>query len=123
MIERGVLVRSLPDRRCRVCVCLCVCPSQAIPQKLLKLIIIKLGTVTASDMRMHHVLVVLNLTFIQGHTDLSHENNECSIISETKSMLTGGCLATCSNLPLSKPMGFLPAVRLCDLDFENIYMA
>ena len=34
------------------------------------IIIIKLGTVTASDTRMHHVLIILTLTFIQGHTDL-----------------------------------------------------
>ena len=29
---------------------------------------------------MHHVLIIL--TFIQGHTDLKHENNKCLIISE-----------------------------------------
>ena len=44
--------------------------------------IVKLGTVTASDMRMHHVLIMLTLTFIQGHTDLDH-GNKCSIISKT----------------------------------------
>ena len=48
-----------------------------------EVIIIKLGTVTALDMRMHHVLIILTLTFIEGHTDLTHENNECSIISES----------------------------------------
>ena len=31
---------------------------------------------------MHHVLIILTLTFIQGHIDLNHENNKCSIISE-----------------------------------------
>ena len=46
-------------------------------------VIIKLGTVTASDMRMHRVLIILTLTFIQGHTDFNHENNKCLIISET----------------------------------------
>ena len=35
--------------------------------------------VTASDMRMHHVLMMLTLTFIQDHTDLNHENNKCVI--------------------------------------------
>ena len=53
--------------------CVCVCPSQAIPRKLLKVIIIKvikLGTVTTSDMRMHHMLIILTLTLNQGHTDL-----------------------------------------------------
>ena len=39
--------------------------------------------VTASDVVMHHMLIILTMTFIQGHTDLNHENNKCSIISET----------------------------------------
>ena len=66
-------------------VCLCVCPSQVIPRKLLKFeaVIIKHFKVTASDMRMHHMLIVLTLTFIQSRTDLNIENNKCSIISET----------------------------------------
>ena len=48
-----------------------------------EVIIVKLGTDTDSDMGMHHVLLILTLPFIQGHTDLNHENNQCSIISET----------------------------------------
>ena len=53
-------------------------------RKTINVIIIKLSvpTVTASYMRMHHVLIILTLTFIQGHTYLDHENNKCSIISE-----------------------------------------
>ena len=47
----------------------------------IQVLITKLGTVTASDMLMHHVLIILTLTFIQGHTDLNHENNKCMIIS------------------------------------------
>ena len=47
-----------------------------------EVIIIKPGTVTASDMRMHQMLIILTLTFIQGHTDLNHENNKCSTILE-----------------------------------------
>ena len=40
----------------------------------IEVIIIKLGTATASDMAMHHVLIIMTLTsFIQGHTDLNHE--------------------------------------------------
>ena len=27
---------------------------------------------------MHHVLIVLNVTFIQGHTNFNHENKNCS---------------------------------------------
>ena len=49
--------------------CLCVCPSQEIPRKVLKAIIIKCDTVTASDMIMHHVLIIVTLTSSQGHTD------------------------------------------------------
>ena len=46
-----------------------------------EVVIIKFGMVTASDMGMQHVLIIL--TFIQGHTDHNHENNKCLIISET----------------------------------------
>ena len=46
-------------------------------------IIIKLSTVAASDMLMHHVLIILTLTFIQGNIDLNHENNNCLIILKT----------------------------------------
>ena len=35
-------------------------------------------------MMMHHVLIILALTFIQGHKNLNHENKKCLIISETK---------------------------------------
>ena len=37
-------------------------------------------------MRMHHVLIIFTLTFIQGHIliiDQNHENNQMLIISET----------------------------------------
>ena len=60
--------------------CVCVC----VPRKqFLQVIIVKLGTVTASDMRMRHVLIIFTLTCIQGNTDLNHDNNKCLIISET----------------------------------------
>ena len=49
----------------------------------IEVMIIKLGTVTASDIRMHRVLITLTGAFIQGHTDLNRKNNKCSIISET----------------------------------------
>ena len=48
-----------------------------------EIIIVKHGVVTASDMGMHHILIILTLTFIQGHTYLNHESNNCLIISET----------------------------------------
>ena len=50
-----------------VCLCMCVCPSQAIPRKL----------------KMHHVLIILTLTFNQSHIDLGHESNQCLVISES----------------------------------------
>ena len=48
----------------------------------IKVIIIKLDTVTALHMVMHHVLIILTVTLIQGHTDVNHENNKYSTISE-----------------------------------------
>ena len=48
-----------------MCVSVYVCvllPSDS--SETVEVTIVKLGTVTASDMRMHHVLIVLTLTFI-----------------------------------------------------------
>ena len=70
-----------------ICVCVCgsVCLSLAgDSSETVEVIIIKLGMVTALDMRMHHVLIILTLTFMQGHTDLNRKTIiKCSIISET----------------------------------------
>ena len=61
----------------KVCVCMCVCVCVCAhtrefltcdSSETVKVISIKLGMVTASDMRMHRVLIILTLTFIQGHT-------------------------------------------------------
>ena len=65
-----------------VCVCVCVFLANDSSETV-QVFIIKVCMVTASNMRMHHVLITFTLTFIQGHTDLNHENNECLIISET----------------------------------------
>ena len=71
-----------------VYVCLCLCADLFLASDFsepVKVIFIKFGTVTASDRIMHHVLIILTLTVMQGHTDLNHENNiknKCSIISE-----------------------------------------
>ena len=70
-----------------VCVCVCVCDSS----ETIEVTIIKLRTVTATSMVMHHVLITLILTFIQGHTDLHHENNKCLIISETVQAMSIKC--------------------------------
>ena len=58
---------------CCVCVCarvrVCVCVSLANDSsETIKVTIIKLGTVTTSDILLHHVLMILTVTFIQGHT-------------------------------------------------------
>ena len=37
-----------------------------------EVIVVKLGTLTASFARMHHVLIILALTLIQGHTYHNH---------------------------------------------------
>ena len=48
-----------------------------------EVIIVKVCTVTAFIMRMHHLFILLTLIFLHGHTDLNHENNKCLINSET----------------------------------------
>ena len=49
-----------------VCVCVCVCVSLASDSsETVEVIIIKLGTITASDMRIHHVLIILTLTSVK----------------------------------------------------------
>ena len=58
---------------CVWCVCACVCVKVSIASDFLEsfeVIFIKLGTVTASDMGMYHVLIILTVTFIQGLTAL-----------------------------------------------------
>ena len=64
----------------RVSVCV---PLASDFSETIEVIIIKLGTITASDKLMHHMLIILALTFIQGHINLIHENNTFFIISET----------------------------------------
>ena len=54
---------------CVVCVCACMSAHMC--------------ALTVSDMIMHHVLIILLLTFIYSRTDLNHENDKCLIISET----------------------------------------
>ena len=56
-----------------ICIFFCVCVRACACVRTINVIVIKLGTVTASNTRMHHVLIRLTLTFIQGHTDLNHE--------------------------------------------------
>ena len=70
--------------RACVSVCLSVCLSVVSHiSETRKAIAITFKTVTASVTRMHHVFMTLTLTFIQGHTDLNHDNTKCVIISDT----------------------------------------
>ena len=66
----------------RPCVFVCV-SFTSDSSETVEVISIKFGTVPASGMGMHHVLIILTMTFIQGHTDHNEENNKCLIISET----------------------------------------
>ena len=68
------------DECARACACVCVCVASDFSETV-EVISVKLGTVTTSDMVMHHVLIILTLTFIQGHTALNRENKKCLIIS------------------------------------------
>ena len=63
---------------------MCVCLSVASDiSETSEATAITLDTLAASVTRMHHVLIILTLTFIPGHTDLNHENNKSLIISRT----------------------------------------
>ena len=51
-----------------------------------EVIIVKLGMVTASVTRMHHVLIILTMFFLQGHTDQNHENKYLIILETIQAM-------------------------------------
>ena len=58
---------------CAVCLCLCVSLANNSSETV-EVIIVKLSPVTAWDMIMHHVLIILTLTFI-SHTVLNISDN------------------------------------------------
>ena len=64
----------------RACVRACVSVASHISAAS-ETIGIKFDTVTASVTRIHHMLIILTLN--ECDADLNHENNTCSIISET----------------------------------------
>ena len=60
----------------------CVCASLASDSsETVEIIIVSLGRLTASEMKMHDVLIIF-LIFIQGHTDRNSENHKRLIMSE-----------------------------------------
>ena len=72
---------------CRVVSCRVVSVSLSLSLSLslasdssetVEVIIVKRGMVTASDIKMHQVFIIIIID-----TDLNHENNKCSIISKT----------------------------------------
>ena len=80
----------------RVCVCVyvCVCVRARVHACLSvashisdtsEAIAVTFDTVAASVMRLHRVLIILTLTFIQGHTDSNHENNKCDYFRKCSS--------------------------------------
>ena len=73
-----------PGQGQTMCPCVCACVSLASDSsETIEFIITTLGTVIATYMLMRHMFIILTLTSILGHADLHHENNKCSIISET----------------------------------------
>ena len=58
----------------RACICLCE-TSESVATKF--------DTMTTLVTRVHHVLIMLTLILIEGHTGLNHERHTCLIISET----------------------------------------
>ena len=75
---------NVDDPSLSVCVCVSVRLSVASHvSETSEAIAITFNTVTVLVTAMHHVLIILILTFIRGHTNLNHKNNKCSIISKT----------------------------------------
>ena len=65
--------RQTRQKCVRECVRARVCASLASDSsETVEVIIVSLGRLTASEMKMHDVLIILILIFIQGHTDLNH---------------------------------------------------
>ena len=82
MVARNVTLQTFTEDNRDLCLCVCVwCCVQFLASDSLEavdiIIVVKRGMVTASVTRMRHVLIRLTLTFIQGHTDRNHQNNEC----------------------------------------------
>ena len=76
-----VCVRACVRACVSVCMCVCVCMCVRACVCTVQVTFVKLGMVTASDKGLHQVLIILTLSFIQGHTDLHHENNKCSFFN------------------------------------------
>ena len=78
-----------------MCVYLCVCPLASDYSQTIEVIIINLGMVTALDMTTHRVLIILTLTFIQGHTYLKHEDNKIDYFKNVSSNAHQVCCEDC----------------------------
>ena len=91
----------------RACVCVLCVPIASDFSETVEVMIVNLNMVTASVTGMHHVLTILNLTFIQGHTDLSHGNNKCWISSETIQPMHSKCAVKIVRLKVDMTMASL----------------
>ena len=78
---------NVNDQSLYVYLSVCVSLESDSPETI-EVTIITFGRVAASGMLMHHVIIILTLTFIPDHTDLNHENMKCSSISETVQAMT-----------------------------------
>ena len=65
--------------------CNYVCPASPAHSETSEAVIAgKMDTATASLVKkMHHMLSIMTLTLIHGHTDFNDKNNKCLIILET----------------------------------------
>ena len=67
-VESDFAQFTVDDPSLSVCICVCVCVFIASDSSgAIEVIIIKHGTLSASDMVMLHVIIILTLVFKQGH--------------------------------------------------------
>ena len=64
-----------------VCVCVSVCVCLSLASDSAETIKVIRVTAGLRHENAYQVFIILTLTFIQGYTDLNHENNKCSIIN------------------------------------------
>ena len=73
--------------------------------------------VTASDMRIHHVLLILTLPLIRGHTNLNREHI-ISMFDYFRNCSSNAHHFCCEDSPTN---GFIPSAQADDLDLHSIF--
>ena len=96
-----------------VCVCVCVCGVACSSKRFLGICWSSLSNLAQW---LPHVLIIykLTFTFIQGHTDLNHENTKCLIISNYSSNAHQVC---CEDSPTK---GLYDHCQSDDLDWRCV---